>query len=446
MVVVGPGRAIVASLLLAAVAACSGSAPANSKVDSGSNTNGSDAGSDTSDGAHSGTRLKLVDWTFADGTTTWDGFYDEQRRENCGLGTWTDGNIYCYPSNWASVVYTDSACSAAVGQIYNNTQCPSPAPGYVLDYLDDGCRSTPNHLYVRGSAVSVNTYYVLDSTGACDGPYSDGGYDLYYALGAEVSLTDLVKLSLTTGSVSGGFAMQYVASSDGAQFPWTVDDASASLSCYPQLVDSDASAAVCAPNSWYAEFQHDAACTQPELAMQKTCSGWQYTYYVAPNACPATPPDFYEIGSAEGTTPLYEFTGTCTSETGNPAYGFYGVGAKLSLATFARAPDNTPTHRMELIHMTAPTGSVRLRDLPLYDNQLGAECSPSNMPDGTNRCVPSGGSVTTYYSDSGCSQSVDVVASTRAAARAAHPSCRNTRRSTFRPTATCARTRTRSTR
>jgi hypothetical protein len=401
-------RAIAFASLLAAVA-CGGGKPANGKTDSGSGSGAPDAGSDTSDGAHSGTRLKLVDWTFADGTTTWDAFYDSERRENCSIATWADGNIYCYPTNAASVVYTDAACSQAVGQIYNNTLCPTPPPGYVQHSLDDGCRTTPDHLYVRGSQVAVSTYYLADPTGACDGPYSDDGYDLYYALGAEVSPTALVKLSVTTGSASAGFAMQYVASSDGAQFPWDVEDGASAMACYPQVVDSDASTALCAPNSWQAQFDHDASCTQPELAMLKTCTGWQYTYYFAPNACPSAPPDFYEIGSADGTTPLYEYTGTCTQVTGNPAYGFYGVGAKVSLASFARAPDNTPTHRMELIHMTAPMGSVRLRDLPLFDDQLAAECYPTTMPDGTNRCVPFGATVTTYYTSSACSQTVDVV-------------------------------------
>jgi hypothetical protein len=183
--------------LLAACAACSAKVASRVADAPGSNTP-TDAGSATDDGAISGTRLKLIYWTFADGTTTWDAFYDEQRREDCSIGSWSGGSIYCYPNNWASVVYTNSTCSDAVGQWYSDPSCPSPAPGYVLDFTDDGCTSLPDHLYVRGAKQTVASYYFLDSTGACDGPYTDGGYDDYYALGAEVPTSELVGLTVTS--------------------------------------------------------------------------------------------------------------------------------------------------------------------------------------------------------------------------------------------------------
>jgi hypothetical protein len=401
-------RLAITAVVAATLAACNASVPASGFLDAPSGGPGDAGGND--DGAHSGTRLKLTHWTFADGTTTWNAFYDQQRREACQIAQWADGNLYCVPNNWASVVYADAACTQKLGQMFSDPSCPLPAAGYALDFADDGCSSSPNHLYVRGAPLPVpSTFYTLDSTGACSGN-SDDGTNTYYGVGAEVPISQLVQLTLGLGSGKGAFATEYATSSDGAQFPWAVRDHANNLSCQPAVITTDTSTATCAPTSWFAGYDHDAACTIPEMALPKTCAAFQYAQHVPPNSCASDPAVYYPVGASEASSPLFAWTGTsCGSATADATLSYFAVGSPLALAPFARSPDHVPSRRVQLIHMVPPDGSVRVRDPSLWDSQLDAECYPTDLPDGTNRCVPFGGNVSTYYSDPQCTQSIDVV-------------------------------------
>src|SRR5690349_8500361 len=103
---------------VALVVACSPSTP-TVVIDAARDTV-SDSGPDPDDGARSGTRLKLTWFEFTDGTRQFDGFYDAERKEPCFISQrWTDGNAYCTPSA-ASVVYTNSTCTARVAASYHD--------------------------------------------------------------------------------------------------------------------------------------------------------------------------------------------------------------------------------------------------------------------------------------------------------------------------------------
>src|SRR5689334_12938260 len=88
-----------------------------------------DAGPDPNEGAVSGTRLKLSWLTFGDGTRTWAGFYDAQRKERCEASLdepWPGGHVYCVPDHRGTVVYSDAACTQKLVQVARDASCPQP--------------------------------------------------------------------------------------------------------------------------------------------------------------------------------------------------------------------------------------------------------------------------------------------------------------------------------
>ncbi len=396
-------------LALGFVVACSGSSPVTSDAKKSDGAT-SDAGPNTSDGARSGSRLKITYWAFADGTRAWNGFYDAQRKENCYLdGPWADGNTYCTPSASGSIVWSNSTCTNKMMMYYVDPTCPTPPTPYILDY-NFGCTFQYSHLYMRGAQLATTQYYYQNPDGSCGGPYTASGYT-FYALGTEVvPASALVQVTPGAPMGTGTITERFLTSSDGLQFPWSAHDATLGTDCYPSAYSS--TAATCIPNASYAYDFHDSVCSVPESPVGKTCGTPQYLGYSSISQCPTDPPKYYTTGSpiVNGTNMYfqdYSNGGACTATTSDTTQNYYGLGQLLSLAVFTRAPDTLTGHRIQLIHETAPDG-VTMRDYTLYDQQLNAECYPIAMPDGTTRCLTFGASIATYYKDSGCTQAIDL--------------------------------------
>ncbi|MGE5184432.1 MAG: hypothetical protein ACM31C_20320 [Acidobacteriota bacterium] len=397
---------LVAGLLVA----CSGSLPATTDAKKSDGPTG-DAGPDPNDGARSGTRLKITYWAFADGTRAWNQFYDAQRRENCYLsGPWTDGNYYCTPTQTSSIAWSDAGCTTKIAMVYNDPTCPQPAPPYALDYTSTACTFSYSHLYNRGSQLGISQYYYQNSDGTCGGPYSAPSYS-FYALGPEVvPAASLVKLTIGSPTTSGTLGERFVTSADGLSFPWTTHDALLGADCYAAAYDASGTSAVCLPDAGYAGYNHDSACTVPELSVSKTCTAPHYAEYFPQTACPSDPPKYFTVGSQVASSPLYYASGTqCTATTADTSSNYFTTAQTIQLSSLARAPDALVGHRIQLIHDTTPEG-LRLRDYALYDSQLGGECYVIATPDGSSRCLTFGASISsgTFFKDAGCTQGIDL--------------------------------------
>ena len=385
-----------------------------------SDTVTADSGPDLTDGARSGARLKLTYWAFADGTRSWNDFYDSQRKEECYInGPWPDGNYYCSPGG-ESVYYSNATCTAKIGIVYT-AACPVPAPAYFAEYGYTSCNYGPQHLYLRGAKIATTSYYFKNSDGSCSTAINGAGYD-FYSLGAEITPDTLAKLTVGAPTGSGALAQRFITSDDGMVFPWNVHDTALGTDCYPQSYDLTGASAVCVPgNAGYAYYLHDAACTQPVLEEQKGCVAPSYAGYTPNNACPADPPTYFTMGNTVSASPVYYENGTtCTSTTGSTSYDWYLTSAQVGIQTMSRAPDALTSHRIQLIHETTGDG-LRVRDYALWDDQQGVECYPTTLPDGTTRCYPYGAYVETYYKDSACTQAIDVAYVYTGAANCAPP-------------------------
>jgi len=400
------GRAVV--IVVVVVAACSGGNV--TIIDGPGPDTGSGSGVDPNEGARSGSRLKLTWVNFTDGTRQWNSFYDAERKEGCyPYPAWIDGKVYCTPDSNGSVVYTDASCTQKVGQVYDDPSCATTPPTYLLEWRYGFCESSPAHLYLRGSQVSVASYYTRNYDGTCGGPYTDT-QELYYQLGAEVSPTSLVEVTTSAPAASSRLGEVFWQSADGMQLPTRLHDSQLNTDCYPETFSDTAQTGICMPTTaWYASDFHDGGCTQPVVGLDHTCAAPGFADYRPTNACGLDPPRLAQISGTAPSSPLYYWSGTsCTSETASTSYTYYALGADVSAAQVTRVYDAAASHRIQLVHYTTSDG-LHYRDYSLYDSAKGAECYPTSLPDGTIVCLPYGGYISTYYRDSACTQAIDLV-------------------------------------
>jgi hypothetical protein len=399
------GRAL--GCLLALACACGSDPPVIS--DAPPAQGDAPPGPDPNDGARSGTRLKLTWFEFSDGSRQWDGFYDAERKETCYIyPDWIDGKSYCAPDYSGSIVYSNATCTAKVAELYKDPSCaPTPLP-YVMEWDFTPCDSRPAHLYMRGTKLTLGQYYYKSSDGTCLGPYATTtSYD-YYAVGAEVAPSELVEVTLGSPVGPGRLGTRFYQSPDGMRLQATVHDAALGTDCYPQIYATGAATGSCAPNARYAAYDQDAACTQHKLAINKQCALPKYTVYYPPSACPADPPSYYTLGTPVAASPLYFHNGSaCVATTPSTTNNYYRVGSELAVAPVDRVVA-TASSRLQLVHYTHAEG-MSYRSYSLYDSQKGADCYPTKLPDGTIRCVVSGGYVRTFYREATCTQTIDLV-------------------------------------
>jgi hypothetical protein len=390
------------------VAACGSSAttPKDAPAD--------DASSDGSildpDGARSGSRLKLTWFEFSDGTRQWSSFYDAERKENCYPSPpWVDGHVYCTPDDNASIVYADASCAQKVGEVLRDPSCSRPPPKYLLEWRNDACSSAPARLYLRGDAVTQTQYWIQDVDGSCIGPLGGTGLD-FYAVGAEVTPSNLVNITLGDPVGTGPITERFWQSADGMRLPHILHDNNLDTDCVPTTYVEGGTSGVCVPTSTgTASYFHDASCTQPEVGLPRICPVPQYAEVTGAMACAADPPQFALVGSAVAATSLFSWTGTqCVATTPTSTSAYYTLRGGVAFATLQRHPDAAQSHRIQVVHYTS--NDVSFRDSSLYDSVKGVTCYPTSLPDGSTVCLPEGGAaISTFYRDATCTQTIDLV-------------------------------------
>ena len=372
---------------------------------------GGDAAVQSTDGARSGDRLKIVWYQFNDGTRTYDGtLYDVERKENCFIYEgWTDGKTYCAPAKANSnVVFTDAACSKKVVQVQVDPNCPAAPPPSIVDFDYTACTAQPARAYQRGAQQTVSQYYVNYGYG-CEGPYADGGGYDYYALGTLI--TNLAEVSLDTPTGNGRVTSRFYTSNRRPAVAGAHARPASSISTASPATSARARPRVdpCSPyDAGFFDYFHDAQCTQSVLDLPNGCAAPDVAVRYD-TSCPNDPGHYFRVGAQTTASTLYTGSpGSCTSTSAPTGETFFSAGGdELGVAPLSRAPDSTG-HRIELIHETTPDGLV-FRDGALYDSLSGSECYPTTMPDGTQLCFPSAYGTETMYTDNKCTNGIDVV-------------------------------------
>jgi hypothetical protein len=365
---------------------------------------GVDAGPDPDDGAASGSRLKLVWFNFADGTRTWAGFYDAQRKESCTVSRdepWTGGHTYCIPDHGGTIVYSDAACTQKLAQVFHDPSCSRPPPIYVVEGTTT-CDYVAQHLYTRGDPAAPTSYYLRFGDGSCTGPFPSAGYD-FYQLGLEIQPTALVELVLGAPTSAARLSERFYQTVDGMKLPAAIHDAMLGGDC---RATGTAGNLVCLPDAAAASLFHDPACTEPEAALPASCAA--PPYLVANDTCPSAPPHLYTAGSPVAAPPLYRLTaGTCATANGSTNNTYYPTDQRVTVARLEAVTETVSGRRLQLVHDTTSEGlSFRAG---VHDTEGDTDCAPTVLPDGTVRCLPVAATVTTYYTDAQCMTAIDVV-------------------------------------
>lgn len=379
-----------------------------------------DSAPDLNDGAKSGSRLKLryVDYG---GLREVQGVRDTQRNEDCRPLRWTGGKAYCVPDA-GGIVYANATCTQRLGQVYRDSACATqtPPPAYFVDYtFTNACSAEPAQLFPRATKVAATQYYYKSSDGSCGGPISSTASD-FYAVGAEIAMTDLAETPISAPATTGRLGQRFYESADGLRYPlsYRVHDALLGVDCFPEYLSAGATMGRCIPeDAAFAGDFRDAACTQPAVSISATCTKSKFAVHYPD--CPYDEETYYPIGTQFTPTNLYYDDGSsCTPYQPFPSDTHYTVGNPVTLATLMRIKGTGD--RLKPIYFQTAEG-LKARDSILFDDELQAECSTRTQPDGSTVCMPHSYSITTFYTDAVCTAPIDLMSVYRGAATCSPP-------------------------
>jgi hypothetical protein len=352
----------------------------------------------------SGSRLKVRWYDYGGDARATAGLYDAERNESCRTATWSDGKLYCLPTDTAEAVYTDKDCSQLAGR---DSSCSAAPPSYVVEQATAACSSTVKRLFQRGPRLATTEYYVPDNTGGCVGPFSDADAT-FYLPGTEVPASQLVALSLDEPDHTVRLSAPAYTSADGARFRSSMYDSQLATHCFFSIDYAGAGTGVCAPASASsASLFLDAGCTLPVLDAVSACPAPEYALQLTRPECPSSPITYHRVGPSVAAQTVYGGgPGSCTATSVGPGASFFLLGEEVSLAPVSRVRDLGPAP-LQVIRYVA--GSLTFRDGSLYDNALGAECRTRLLADGSYRCLPSSTSSQQFFTNSTCTQAIELV-------------------------------------
>lgn len=352
---------------------------------------------------HSGSRLKVTEWQFEDGTRQWAGrIYDSVLQTYCD--GWGDEPVYCLPSSTVSVAYLDSSCTQPVGHRWN--PCLD-TPAYV--YEDAPPSGGIGHLYKLGARIMPAAAYEMSIGGSCE-PTGIDGYG-YYAVTDEVPLSQFVQLEVGAPEGTGDLAIRYVTTSDGFRSPWSLHDTAHDLDCGAIPSRSDPSMTTCMPEViYFTTHARDAACSVPVMQVPHgepppaVVTGFPICLY-------GDEPQFYDLDPVPEATPLYlQSTSTCSAATPDPTFDYYTASRPVSLPSLQRVADPTSGQRLQRVDDVTASG-LRFPDSVLFDTQTGLYCEPTSRAPDDTRCAPVDTlpKIGSYFSDPACTVPLELV-------------------------------------
>ncbi|HEX8112491.1 MAG TPA: hypothetical protein VF516_32395 [Kofleriaceae bacterium] len=379
------------------------------------------APAEPSDGARSGTRLKLLLWQSGDGFTSWTGwFFDTQLAAPCRAVAWTDGRLYCTPidspvplgvfdstpapdRDRTLIGYTDAGCTQPEVIAYD-------APSlYAAALVDDGCSPDGvhpswkvSHLYRRGAKFGTpDSYFTNEVTvGVCES--WTGFLSTAYAAEPGPSPSDLVLLSLRTAPTTDRLTTTYLVSEDGLQFPAYAHDTQFDADCY--FASPLGGAPTCVPVGAVSSLRGgadglDASCTKPLATVPARCPRPSAVFTTFVNPSDFDPTKFLPVGA-----PAAEL---CAQTPPAADTSYYQLGAAVPLVTASLERENITGRRLELYHRVAGSWTGRDPD-HLHDNHYDLDCRlhADGLTSAYCSVYPACGSPLSGYSDPSCKTQV----------------------------------------
>lgn len=337
-------------------------------------------------------------WYDYDGARLFRGFFDTRRMVDCRALAWSDGNIYCVPTDaGAAFLYADAACTQLVASHAPDPMCQSAPPSYFVEFVAGTCGDTRGaHIYERGAKMSLARAYSRGVNGSCT-PSSNTRE--YYALGSEVSVDTLAQLTPVRAPGDARLTQRFYSLDDGTQVPTGMYDNELSANCSLRTYE-DGVRGACVPSISTGNRFHDAACSERAFEQKMGCPKPEFTTQSTTDCDGA----YFAIGSEIERTPvMYSFVGTmCSAVPTTSTSAYFGVGAQVFLAQLPRERDSASGARLQYHYFV--DGATRYQDTRfLYDVGHQTECADSASSDGSHHCLPAAYPVQTFYSDMACS-------------------------------------------
>jgi hypothetical protein len=353
--------------------------------------------------ATSGTRIKLEQYQYEDGTRQLDAtaFYDTRLHVRCAAGIWGDGEQRCVPLT-DDAVYTDDACTEVVG-IVRATPPERDPPVFIGYDIVDGER-IPSRLYRAGAVTAAVPAYYERRDGECVGPISASPDAVFVAITAELGATSMQ--ILTDDDVGNGrLALRVRTTTDGLFVPLGLRDRTLDVACNPV---ARGGIAVCEPpNVLRASMFADENCTEPAFVIDATEPLPPLMRTTDAGGCTT----YHSVGM-ELAQFVWNRTSTGGCERVQVSFGLraYRLDPAIELPTLSRTFEDIPALR-RLQHVTLQDTTdpeLRFTADQLVDRAIRDECRRELAGDEL-RCMPANTTFSTIvYSGASCAAIVRV--------------------------------------
>jgi hypothetical protein len=392
----------------------------------GSVEGGRDAAADADAGDlpsyRSGSRLRarLVK---ADGVALFVGWHDQGPNDvDCSYGIADDGRMRCLPQGQdvssLQGYFADPNCTMPIG-------VPSGCapPRFVVGTVGMGATTTCDSSVWRMGTAMPPAGMIFQNFGGQPCVIASMQPSTVYPL-TQIPAAQFVAATTTRRTRGSGLAMEWLEGEDGSLEASGLFDTKRNARCGPNALGSPDFGSLfpgrCVPNdvAWIIDLYSDPSCTMPAAwgVPASACMPAPTAVIDAPGqgspwngmGCSPPAPSLAEIGPPITSTIYGNNTGgSACAPTGIGSSAAFAVGAPIAPdALPALLPGDQGTGRIRLRTLTT-AGGVPLFARTLFDSQLGAECAPTAVPDGTLRCVPSYPYVDLVYADPACTMALE---------------------------------------
>lgn len=357
--------------------------------------------------AHSGTRIALRIFQYADGTQQWDGglFFDRERQERCTVQRWSDGNTYCTPPA-VPTVYSGANCIDGELGRWLSTQ---PAPTHFFRELTLIGGEVITRMFLRiGEVAPPETTYEI-TNGQCVESSSAGW--TYFSLGEELPNTRFVRVRHQSAEGESRLGLDAYTTDDGLYVPIesgglpTLRDRTLDNEC-KVVAAPNAATTRCEPAyAGEAEFSRDTACATNDILVVEATTTVPEVIVRDDEGCR----EFARRGPEIEHVPLFFPFGpsSCIAVNPPPDAHLFEVGPAFEVAQLGRVREAVPGRRLQRV--IAGDETTRVVDSLLYDSELDVDCVRTQIGD-TLRCLPANtfASVLPYFSDPDCLEEIEI--------------------------------------
>lgn len=425
-----------AAVALQSAPGCGGGDEGDVDGDSGGASQDGGPGSDGGGGGEeetarcvesSGSRLKKVVLDHGGDDADLVRFLDGEFADTeCQFRTAADGTLRCLPFQTSTAVFagairvwTDAACSSAIGEVsYEGT----PASFVVFDFPSYSvCGGNGTRYHQAGSRLpydGTQTVYERDQAGACVARTAYFNRS-YYTLGPEIPATSFT-FGLETWSTTGRMQVRSIQGEDGSR------------SCDHQTFRDDERDEVCAISvaedgsqrcrpyaGLHGTLYTDAACSAgiTAAAQDTACAASNPSYLLGDAPACGLGRALYQRGPKE-TGPFYYMGGTCTPL--GAGYDVFTVGSHVPPSELVEISEERRAGGGRLERVDLVGGGARIHKDVWFDPELDSACwFRRSGADDAWRCVPvsrpgrpiaTRSSVRNGFSDAACTAAVQAVA------------------------------------